>query len=128
MKLSLENAEDIKRAESMVSWLNRPQIEDVILALPWLDAGLRERTAKKTKFLFNDCGCFWGGPSFLIVFSIHFFPGLSMAGFSWRMLGFSFLYGMAAGVTAKFLGLTWSLYRLKRLLRSLRPPVPGINQ
>lgn len=120
MKIVLNNREDIDWAMSQTSWLNRPTCELVIVLLPWLDETQRTRAAKKIRFLFNDCGCLWGGPVFLIVFSVRFFSKISGKSFSWPILGISFLIGAAAAIIAKFLGLAWSRWRLRAWLNKIR--------
>jgi hypothetical protein len=120
MKIVLGNREDIERAISQSSWLNRPTFDQVTVLLPWLNEEQQTRAAKKIKFLFNDCGCMWGGPVFLIVFSVIFFGKISEKGFAWPILGVSFLIGAAAAISAKFLGLAWSCWRLKAWLNKIR--------
>ena len=59
MIIKLENQRDLEQASQLVSWLNRPVVDKVVVSLPWLDEGQRARIEKTMKFLFNDCGCLW---------------------------------------------------------------------
>lgn len=104
---------DLDRAAQLVSWLNRPAVDHIVVLLPGLDRFERHRSAKTLKFLFNDCGCIWGAPAFVATFSYVLATHIQANGFSWSILGYSFGIGFCVALVAKLVGLAWSYWRLK---------------
>ena len=119
MILYLKRQIDLEEASRHIVWLGRPHVESINVALPWLEASEQQKLTKKLQFLFNDCGCLWGTPAFLITFIYFLSTKLSQSVFSWEILGISFLFGIGSALLAKFLGLRWSYWRLKVLFRSM---------
>ena len=119
MKIQLNNRDDVERARSLATWLSRPAVDQVVITIPWLPERQRARLEKRIKYLFNDCGCLWGGPVFLVVFSAVLVTKWSSGGFSWPTLGVSFGIGAMAALTAKFTALACSGVRLKSLLNRI---------
>ena len=72
MKIILKNKQDLTQAVGHVSWLNRPDVEEVVVELPWIDTHEQRQSAKTLKSLYNDCGCLWGTGAFLITLPIVF--------------------------------------------------------
>ena len=108
MEIVLKSRGDIERIRPLVSWLDRPAIDHVVVLLPWLDGVEQRRLAKRFKFLFNDCGCLWGVPAFLAAFGWLLSTAIHTDGFSWITLGYAFLVGSVAAFAAKLVGLAWS--------------------
>ncbi len=119
MILKLKNQADLKEAATYISWLNRPHIESVLVSLPWLGKAEQSRLAKTLRFLFNDCGCLWGSPAFMIAFIYNFSIKLPENSFSFTILGYTFLISGVVALLAKFLGLGWSYWRLKILIQRM---------
>jgi hypothetical protein len=119
MIINIKNQKDIEEVLKYVSWLNRPNVDKLILSLPWLSKKQQSKYEKRLKFLFNDCGCLWGGPAFLITFSILFFSKLTTHGISLNFLWKPFLIGIIAAFLGKFLGLRWSYWRIKRYFNEI---------
>ncbi|MBE9168682.1 hypothetical protein IQ238_14595 [Pleurocapsales cyanobacterium LEGE 06147] len=119
MRIILENTKDLEKAIALISWLNRPSVEQVLVKLPWLEKAEQQQFEKALKFLFNDCGCQWGTPAFLIIFTWYFSTKLREGDFSWNDLGMSLLIGVFTALTAKLLGLAWSHWRLKIWFRRM---------
>ena len=122
MIIKLKNQFDVEQAAQLVSWLNRPSVDNVQVSLPWLDENEQGQSARALKYLFNDCGCLWGGPAFLITFVSYVVIQLHTSAFSWAMLGSAFLIAVGVALVAKFLGLGWSRWRLRVWFQRLTSP------
>jgi hypothetical protein len=116
MILKLDSQRDLQEAMRLVSWLGRPTVQNAHVSLAWFDEAERCRLAERVRFLFNDCGCMWGGPAFLFTFVAFFVPALKEGAFSWSILGLALLLGLVGAFIGKMLGLAWSYWRLKALL------------
>jgi hypothetical protein len=122
MILKLESLRDLQEAMGLVSWLGRPTVQSVRVTLDWVEEADRQRLAERVRFLFNDCGCVWGGPAFLVAFTAFFVPSLMAGAFSWSLLGAAFLLGLVGALVGKILGLAWSYRQLRALLAQMMPP------
>lgn len=118
--LELEDLEDLDRASVLASWLNRPSVEAVRVTLPWLGGDERLRAAEELHRQFNDCGCFWGGPAFLLVLGGSIAMRTSEGESPWSATGMALVAAVPAAVAAKLLGLAVSRWRLMACLRDLR--------
>lgn len=119
-QLTLRSEEDIEQALQRASWLARPMVEKVKLDLPAAGDDEQQQKAGEIKRLFNDCGCLWGAPGFILGFGIYYLIHLQGAGFSWATLGVSALAGILSALAAKFLALLWSFWQLRRTLSELK--------
>jgi len=117
--LKIECLDDLNRAAALASWLNRPSVDVVEVLLPWLDADEQARSAKIIRDLFNDCGCLWGAPAFVVSVAGVLVPQLVSRGWSWPAFGRAILVGVAAGFAGKLLGLAWSRWRLAMRIRRM---------
>jgi hypothetical protein len=118
--LKLANLEDLERTAASVAWLNRPQVEKVLVMLPWLDADEQNQSATALHHLFNDCGCIWGSLAFLIVFIGAIGNRIIEGDLAWSDVGLSLLLGAFIGFLAKLLRLAWSRWRLTVWLRRMK--------
>jgi len=118
---------DVRRAERLNQWLSRPDVEDVRIEA---DIAEPERTRVQSRIadLYNDCGCIWGPPAFVLSFAAVALPQILYAGFSWRVLAGGFLIGAAAAILAKLTALYVSHIRLRRLLHQLGQRFPIAEQ
>lgn len=123
----MEDRDDLERAAALVSWLNRPPVEKVLVTLPWLDSKEQVRSANALRDLFNECGCLWGGLTFLVTltgaFSFQFIQG----GLSLTRVAVLVLIAVCSAFTAKLLSLAWSRWRLLAWLQRMRPPPRGVR-
>ena len=119
MRLVLASRADVLAASRLVRWLNRPAVEQVVVAIPALSERERQRIATKLQGLFNDCGCAWGAPAFLVTL------GLLIVGSPWRhtssgvAVAMTLAGAVAAAVLAKLTALAWSRWRMKALFSRL---------
>jgi len=120
--LSLATAGDVADAVALVSWLNRPAVNQVSVEIPWLTSSEREDAAARLQRLFNDCGCGWGAFAFLAVLAVRLGPHLRGGEMSWTMLGWAILLSAGAAAGAKMLALAWSRWRLLSWLERLTAP------
>ena len=119
MNLTLKDLDDLEQSSRFVTWLRRPSVDRVLVALPQLDEPERQRAATELEHLFNDCGCLWGSLGFLAAFVSVFTVGLLQGGFSWAILGASLGIGISAALVGKLLGLRWSYWRLRAWYRRM---------
>jgi hypothetical protein len=118
MKIILDSRADLEEAVQLISWLNRPTIDQVVVSIPWLDRNDQKRSEKFLKRLFNDCGCQWGAPTFLITIILSSLTVLREIGITWYTMGLSFLISVCIAFVAKLLSLAWSCWRLKKWFKS----------
>lgn len=118
LAISITGPHDARRLRARATWLGRPLVRSVEVSLPSLDGGARERTARRLRRLFNDCGCLWGAPTFLVTFGVLLARAWP-AGLGWRSVVLAFAVAVAAAFGAKLLALAWSRWRLLRLLADL---------
>lgn len=123
MTLVLNNQADIESALGLVSWLARPMLNKVELGLPRISEKEQNRIAKSIKNTFNDCGCFWGAPAFLLSFFISFYY-LSNPSF-WEV-AYTFFFSVFVAICAKLLALYVSYKRLKNQLNHLKKLCYGL--
>lgn len=60
MKIIIKNQMDISKAQQLNFWLKLPLVRRVEIDLNNLSAEESQKAEKKIKYLFNDCGCFYG--------------------------------------------------------------------
>lgn len=128
MKLVIENSLDLQRAGQLVSWLNRPTVDQVLIALPWIVRAEQQRSAKTLKFYFNDCGCLWGSPAFVAAGAVCLLFGPWDGRSTWAAVGVSLLVAVAAALMAKLAALAWSRRRLKVLLHRMAPAEDDVRR
>jgi hypothetical protein len=106
----------------MASWLGRPSVDRVVVDLPWVEEDDRQRVAKALRRYFNDCGCFWGTPVFLVAL----LSGLILldGADTWQGVVGCIVFALVAGAAGKLLGLAWSRWRLLAWLRRLALEAP----
>ncbi len=116
MHIEIADHADLDRAEALVSWLERPHLDRVIITLPGIGTTERERAAANLRHLFNDCGCAWGLAALVLAGagSLLVWPS-GARGVTGAVLGC-----LLAAVAGKLLGLAWSRRRLLALLHTLR--------
>jgi hypothetical protein len=116
MKLVLETKSDLHQAERLVSWMNRPPVDQVLIRIPWLDGADQQRTAKTIKFYFNDCGCLWGALVFVLVLTGCLWMEPWGEAPWWIAPAYALLASVPAAIAAKLSALAWSWWRLKVLI------------
>ncbi|NJC68611.1 hypothetical protein HC031_02560 [Planosporangium thailandense] len=121
----LESQEDVLQAAALASWLDRPSVSDVVVALPWLDTAERASSARAIRRLFNDCGCGVGSVAFVATVTAVVLPRVLSRAWSWPSLGTAVGAGIAAAVAGKLAGLAWSRWRLRTRLRRLAETRPA---
>lgn len=115
MRLVLASEDDLVRAAALVTWLDRPAVEQVRVDVPWLDRAEREATAAVIAARFNDCGCRWGEGVFVLALGWSLWTGAWGDGLL-AALGSAVLLSLLAAVAAKLGALAWSAWRLRALL------------
>ena len=114
---------DVQHAHRLNRWIGRPAVDEVSVDL---DLEQPERLALESRLetLFNDCGCLWGAPAFLLGFLAFAWPRFARTGFEWSTAAAAFAVAVVAAVAAKLLALYASHLRLRteldRLGRHLR--------
>ena len=76
MNIRIQTQDELSRVRNLNSWLRRPSVRRLELDIASLDTKQKERFEKRVKDLFNDCGCLWAAPvfllSFLLIFALHY--------------------------------------------------------
>ena len=117
-RLTIRTRDDLQATAGMASWLRRPPVRDVIIDIPSIEDDVCRQAAKALRRHFNDCGCFWGAPAFLLALLALLFRG---GAHTWTGVTASLGLALAAGAGGKLLGLAWSRSRLLAWLRRLDP-------
>ena len=125
MRLVIESINDLDRAERLVSWLNRASVDQVLIALPWIDGAEQRRIARRLKRYFNDCGCLWGAAIFVFMFICSLSVGPWSNTRTPVVVGVSVLVSVPAALAAKLMALAWSYWRLKVLLNRMKSGEKG---
>jgi len=123
MRLVLNNQADIESALGLTTWLSRPMLNQVELSLPQISKSEQNRFAKSIKNAFNDCGCFWGAPAFILSFAISFYY---LNNPSYLEVAYTFFFSVFVAISAKLLALYFSYKRLKNQLNHLKSLCYGL--
>ncbi|MEU8297150.1 hypothetical protein AB0C04_07685 [Micromonospora sp. NPDC048909] len=115
MNIEIADQADLDRAETLVSWLQRPHLDRVTVTMPGLDDTERDRAARAIRHLFNDCGCTWAAVAFVAAGAAAVLIGPSGG----RAVAVAAAGCLTTAVADKLLGLAWSRRRLLARLRSL---------
>lgn len=117
--LSLRSVEEVDEARAFVRWIGRPQFSAVHLDAPSLDEKTRQRSAKRVRKLFNDCGCGWGQVAFAAAFPVAVWRLLAEIDAALLAVAGGLVFATAASIGGKGIGLAWSRWRLLTKLREL---------
>jgi hypothetical protein len=117
--LSLRSVEDVVEARALVRWIGRPHFSAVHVDAPSLDEDTRQRSAKRVRKLFNDCGCGSGQVAFLAAFPIALWRLLAEMDAALLAVAGGLVIATAVSIAGKGLGLAWSRWRLLTKLREL---------
>jgi hypothetical protein len=117
--LTIADRTDAERAATTATWLSRPRVAAVEIAIHGVDAPRAAALGARIRRLYNDCGCAWGELALaaaLVVVALG--PALVgwPAGLGW---GSGVLVCAGAAVAGKLAGLAWSRWRVRLLLRQL---------
>ena len=119
MDILIRTRDDLIRVMLLNSWLKRPAVRRVEINFNSLDMKQKKRIQRRIEFLFNDCGCLWAAPVFVVTF-------LSIWGFYyvdsiyvWALLGLSLILSVLVALMTKFMVMYWSYRQLETELNRL---------
>ena len=116
--LVLAGAEDLRRAHDAASWLGRPRVDHVLVALPWVGEPLRSIAGRRVRRHLNDGGGRAGELALgVAVLALWLVPSLlHVPRPGWPSVAVLLIVTAVGG---KLLGLAWSRRRLRGELRRL---------
>ncbi len=116
MKIRIGSHQELTEAMRLNSWLHRPVLRSLELAVPGLDEPRKRRLESRLRHLFNECGCGWAA----IVLVIALVAGFALyPGFTWPGSMIIVLGSIAVSFTAKLVSLYSSHRSLGRELTLL---------
>lgn len=117
--LTISSRTDLERAVSSATWLSRPRVAAVHVALDGVDQARSAALGTRIGKLFNDCGCAWGEIT-LAAALVMLLLGPRLvgwpAGLNW---GGVVVICAVTAISGKLFGLAWSRRRVRQLLRQL---------
>jgi hypothetical protein len=120
MNITINTVKDIEMMGLYNSWLSRPCVRNISITPNKISEAACHHYEKRIKSLFNDCGCIWASPIFIVAFFLVSEKLEVKAIALWKELAISFLIAVSAAFITKLTALGWSYYRLNITLAELK--------